>query len=119
MKILFVAAEVAPFAKVGGLADVAGSLPKALEKLGHEVKIVLPKYRQVDYQKWKLEKCIDHWEISRPLPELERYFDAYRTQLPKSNVEVIFIDNEYYYNRKEIYLENGISAHLSEIILYG
>lgn len=44
MKILFVTAELSPFAKVGGLADVAGSLPKALQELGHEVIIFVPGY---------------------------------------------------------------------------
>lgn len=47
MKILFVASEVAPFAKTGGLADVTGSLPKELKRLGHDVRIVLPFYKTV------------------------------------------------------------------------
>jgi len=48
VKVLFVAAEVAPFVKVGGLADVAGALPKALCAMGHDVRVVMPLYRQID-----------------------------------------------------------------------
>jgi len=45
MKILFVSPEVFPFAKTGGLADVAGSLPVALKTLGHDVRVITPKYK--------------------------------------------------------------------------
>jgi len=47
LKILFVSPEVAPFAKTGGLADVAGSLPKALAARGHEVRIAMPCYARI------------------------------------------------------------------------
>ena len=47
LKILVVSAEVAPFAKVGGLADVAGALPKALKAMGHDVRVAMPGYKLV------------------------------------------------------------------------
>jgi len=50
LNVLICAGEVVPFAKTGGLADVAGSLPKALADLGHDVRVALPKYRDV-YEK--------------------------------------------------------------------
>ena len=48
MKILFVASEVAPFSKTGGLGDVAGALPAALAERGHELKVVTPRYGSID-----------------------------------------------------------------------
>lgn len=48
MKILFVSSEVVPFAKTGGLADVAAALPKAIHNLGHDIRIFMPRYRHVD-----------------------------------------------------------------------
>ena len=54
MKILFAVSEAVPFIKTGGLADVAGSLPAALGKLGHEVRIFLPFYSQIPKDKLKL-----------------------------------------------------------------
>ncbi len=44
MKVLFVVSECVPFVKTGGLADVAGALPKELKKLGTDVRVMLPKY---------------------------------------------------------------------------
>ena len=47
LKIAFVTPETVPFAKTGGLADVSGALPEALAKLGHNVKLFMPRYRQL------------------------------------------------------------------------
>ena len=80
MRILFVAAEVAPIAKVGGLGDVAGALPKILRKLGHDVRILMPYYGS-------LQGKID----IPPTPIWWGYamfndFAIYETKLPDSNV---------------------------------
>jgi starch synthase len=50
MNVLFVAAEVAPYVKTGGLADVAGALPAALRAAGHDVRVVMPRYRALREQ---------------------------------------------------------------------
>ena len=56
LKILFLAAEAVPFAKVGGLADVAGSLPQAIRALGHDVRLMIPRYGDIRSDQFQLEK---------------------------------------------------------------
>ena len=63
LKILFVSPEVVPFAKTGGLADVAGSLPKALKGLGCDVRLVMPLYQSVRQGKFPLKKVLENLPI--------------------------------------------------------
>ena len=52
MRVVMIAGEAAPYAKVGGLADVMGALPPQLEKLGVAVSILIPRYRSIDLQRY-------------------------------------------------------------------
>ncbi len=100
LNILFVASEVVPFAKTGGLADVSGALPKALGAAGHNVVVVMPRYYQVD--KNSLEHVDGVLGVNMgPIGEL--FGAVYKTKLPVSDVDIYFIDHEQFFGRKELY----------------
>ncbi len=103
MKITFAASEVFPFAKAGGLADVAGSLPKDISGLGHEVKVFMPKYNFIDENKYDLKYCWDIGEIPVRVYGVLRFIHLHQAKLPDSNVEINFIDCPHYFFRGQIY----------------
>lgn len=106
LKILFAASEVVPFAKSGGLADVAGALPKALKKLGHDVIVVMPRYYIVDKQKYNLELFEPHLGVDMGVMG-QLWAAVYKGFLPNSQVSVYFIEHDAYFGRKGLYDENG------------
>jgi len=63
VKILLCASEIVPFAKTGGLADVAGALPKVLAAQKHDIRIVLPKYASVDEKRFKAKKVVEKLKV--------------------------------------------------------
>ena len=104
MRILYVSPEVAPFAKTGGLADVAGALPAALARLGHEVKVVMPKYAAVAEKEWELKP---RGYLSVRLTGEDYSFALWSCNLPGSSVEVLFLGNDFFSSRSGLYQENG------------
>ena len=99
MKVLYVSSEVSPFIKTGGLADVAGSLPKTLKKDGVDIRVCMPLYENIPHNFRQRMKFIKSVYISLSWRNL--YCGIY--ELEHNGVTHYFIDNEYYFNRSEIY----------------
>lgn len=104
MRILYMTSEVFPFAKTGGLGDVSGALPAALNHLGHDVKIVMPKYGTIDRALWGLERFKS---FSLDFCGKKHYLTVWKSFLPESSVEIFFIESALLLNRPGIYGEEG------------
>jgi starch synthase len=95
LKVLVATAELAPFAKLGGVADVASSLSKELRRLGHDVRVVLPRYRQIDIGRYNLRPVITDLQV--PLGAQRLAATIYEGRL--SDLVVYFVDCPQLYDR--------------------
>jgi len=102
LKVLFIGSECAPYAKVGGLGDVVGALPKALRKLGHDARIVIPLYASIDRAKYGIKflrsACIHMGNRE------EQWIGIFEAKL-ENQVPVWFVDCQRYFGRPGIYDE--------------
>jgi starch synthase len=102
LKILISASEAVPFAKTGGLADVVGSLPKYLCALGHDVRLVMPRYYRVDREKFGL-KLLPGVLVVQMGSLGNEYCAVYEGAMPDSPVPVYFLEHEGYFGRDGLY----------------
>ena len=99
MRIAFAAAEVSPYVKVGGLADVAGSLPQALAALGHEVSVYLPRHRSID-----LDAAGASGEArGRAVTFAGRRTGAGYRELWRDGARIVFVENDELLGRDVVY----------------
>ncbi|MBU3190344.1 glycogen synthase GlgA [Clostridium bowmanii] len=99
MKILFVASEAYPFIKTGGLGDVAYALPKALRKMGIDARVIIPKYSGIPLSFRNCMETVASFTV--PVGWRSQYCGL--QHLTYDEIPYYFIDNEYYFERPEIY----------------
>ena len=98
-KILFAASEVAPYAKSGGLGDVIGSLPKELIKLGYDVKVIMPKYKEIDV---KMDYVMDYPIYMQGRKE-NCIIRCHNQEIEGKILTTYFVDNLHYFDRDGMY----------------
>ncbi len=100
MKILYVAAEAAPFVRSGGLGDVAGALPKAIKEEGHDIRVIIPYYKdEIPKEFQQSMKYLGSTFVE--LAWRKQYCGVFEANY--GGIVYYFIDNEYYFKRKGLY----------------
>jgi starch synthase len=112
LKILLLSAEVVPFAKTGGLADVAGALPKALKHLGHDIRVCMPRYGRIDQARFNLKQELEPFDV--PMDSTVEPVGIMAATLGR-DVPVYMTDNQRYFGREGIY---GYSDDGERFILF-
>lgn len=112
LKILFVTSEVVPFIKTGGLADVSSALPQKLQELGHQVRIVVPKYGAIDERKFKIHEVVRLKDLTTKIGEKEVVFSLRSSFLvgQKARVQIYFLDNEEYFGKRHSLYSDPLSG---------
>jgi starch synthase len=101
LKILLLAAEAVPFAKTGGLAEVAGALPKAIHALGHDIRLAMPRYGRIDPVKFQLREAVAPFDV--PVHHTSEPARILQTRLG-NDVPVYMVENAKYFDREGIYM---------------
>jgi starch synthase len=99
VKVLFTVSECVPFIKSGGLADVAGSLPKELRRLGTDVRVIMPKYGSISEEFKQEMKRVAEFTVQ--VGWRNQYCGI--EELSYNGITFYFVDNEQYFNRDHLY----------------
>ncbi|MCB2201107.1 glycogen synthase GlgA [bacterium] len=103
--VLYLTSELYPFAKVGGLADVAGTLPKVLKEQEHDIRVFLPKYKVIRDRKYNLREVIRLRDIEVPLGDQTFTVSVKSGFVPDSKVQAYFLEYKPFFDRADIYID--------------
>lgn len=107
LQVCFVASEIVPFAKTGGLADVSGALGKYLQRHGVDVRLFMPYYDTLDTANQQFHVVDFLQNVPVEFGGFTLYFTALTSKLPDSEAEIYFIHCEGLYNRGKVYTEHA------------
>jgi len=116
LRVCFVASEVAPLAKTGGLADVAGALPRFLHSRGHDVRLFMPLYSSIDARRLDLQPVDFLQDVPLELGAHRYRFSVLTARLPGSPMMIYLVHCPALYNRPGIYT-SGPDEHLRFLLL--
>jgi len=115
MNILMIASECVPFVKTGGLADVVGALPKQLRQQGHDVRVVLPRYSQINSERFGLQMALGSMGVW--MGDTQEWCTVLATE--QDGVPVYFIEFQRYFDRWGLYHDAEFNDYLDNPRRFG
>lgn len=116
LNILFVTSEAEPFAKTGGLGDVSSALPQMIRELGHEIRLMMPRYSSISDRKFKIHDVIRLREIPIPIGEEVKHSSINSSFISnlKIKVQVYFLSNKEYFGRDGLYISKKTNSEFKD-----
>ena len=122
LTVVMFAAEASPYAKVGGLGDVIGDLPKALDSFGLKLAIVIPAYKSILQGGFDLQQCPDVAGFDVSMGSSMEHAEALKTRMDGTAIDVYFIKSDRYFDRDGIYddpaFKEGYPDNMERFIFY-
>jgi len=109
LKIMMVSSEMIPFAKTGGLADVVGTLPIYLKRLGHDVRVVIPKYSCIEFDQLQTQVLLEPMGVW--MGNYQEWCSVIETRI-NEDIPVYMIEHDNYFNREGLYHDNFMNDYL-------
>src|SRR5258707_860565 len=116
ISILFVATEAEPFIKTGSIGDVAGTLPKSVKAMGHDIRVMLPGYGLINSRRFQIHNLLRMKDIDIPLAgSIERaYVKSSYLNSETQKVLVYFLANDRYFNREGLYFHPSTKKYFPD-----
>ncbi len=114
LRILFLSSEVTPFAKTGGLADVSSALPKALYDMGHDIRVIMPKYGCINDRKYVLREVIRLKRVKIKMGENDHIACAKSAFIPDSKVQIYFLEYKPFFGGNDLYVDSETGKDLPD-----
>jgi starch synthase len=116
MQIIYIASEMEPYCKVGGLGDVMGTLPKKISGKGPDVKVIIPDYGVIDHDKYNINSYFDYFLID--IAGKKYKCKVSRLAPAKENYEILLIGNDELFDRPGIYTDSNGDAYKDNLLRF-
>ncbi len=114
--ILFVASEADPFIKTGSIGDLAGTLPKMVKALGHDIRVMLPGYSAINNRRFQIHNLLRMKDIEVPIADAFERAQVKSSYLNSENQKVLvyFLSNDRYFNREGLYFHPDTKKYFTD-----